>query len=271
MLVIQQTRIVTLVAKEALKEFPSKAALPSNLYKKFQINLRQFLKNILEMIKKSEEKSLSFETEKTKTDELFASWIIGAAASFELENSFEWDLESLICAQELVMLFAHLEAFMADSLRTICYARPDVLKGNKMIDWNTILSCGGWDELLDHLIERYVYEIGWESIQKRVNLLNQKFGLKIKFPETELKLIEEAEQIRHILVHNGGRINKKFITMTGRDDLVIDEPIKVKPKYVHQISIAMLALTSEIFRNVSEKFFGIKEPKFTLQHQDSVP
>jgi hypothetical protein len=173
------------------------------------------------------------------------------------------DFNRLLCSQQLVMVLAHLDAFMADSLRAICRVRPEVLMSEKKLEWSTLISCGGWDELLAHLIEQYVFEFGWRSIYKRVQFLKEQLGLVIDFPESDIELLEEAENIRNIIVHNGGRVSQEYIARTGRDDLRIGDFVPVTLEYVDEVSMAASTLAGELFVEVSRKFFGIEESEIS--------
>ncbi len=173
----------------------------------------------------------------------------------------EINYERLLYQQELSILFAQLDAFMADTLRVICQLRPEVLKKNKQIDWATIVSAGGWQEVLDLLTEEYVFEFGWPPLPKRLKMLREQFGIELSLRDSDWALLEEAENIRNIVVHNGGRINKEYINRTGRCELIIGDFIPLTSAYLESAEEVLRMLVSSLFLAVSEKFFGLDASK----------
>ena len=72
-------------------------------------------------------------------------------------------------------------------------------------------------------------------------------------------MLEGAENIRHIIVHNGGRASQEFINRTGRNDLAVGEIVPVTAEYVGDVSSSSRLLASELFTKVSKKFFQVGE------------
>ncbi len=87
--------------------------------------------------------------------------------------------------------------------------------------------------------------------------MKRKLDIDIKCPENELKQLREAELIRHLFVHNGGKIDYKFLEETGRTDLQIGDLAPISRDYLDRIEDIALMLVDDIFVKVSEKFFGI--------------
>lgn len=171
----------------------------------------------------------------------------------------DFRLQDVVCAQALVMYFAHLDAFMSDTVRTVCRVRPQVLSTGKKMDWQTIIALGGWDELVNHMTERYVFESGWGSVRQRVEFLRERLGLVIDLSESHLESLEETENIRHIVVHNGGRVSQEYIARTGRTDLELGTFVGVTLESVEGVMYLSRLLANGVFKAVSTKFFGKDE------------
>jgi hypothetical protein len=263
---VSQTRVLTVVAGEAVKEFPNR--LPEYLRRPLVARILDLARSTAKSEAEREEISANVEDTPGGSDwgerksRLFMPWLYMAIALQMIGGSAEdVNFEKLLCSQELVMLFTHLNAFMADSLRAICQVRPEVLRSGKQIDWATALSFRGKKGLLNHLTERYVFEFGWESVPKRLEFLRGKLGLAIECPVSDLELIEGAENIRNVVVHNGGRVDQEYIDKTGQSDLVIGEFVPVTPEYVDRVFTATRLLVGELFVQVSKKFFHVKDSK----------
>lgn len=270
---LNQTRVLAIVAGEVLKEFPRR--IPKSLREPVATGLREFvaaLEAALSGVRGATGKAVSqsVETKPVHSHEgeihsdlldavlkmYIAQVMVGASLP-------EVDFGRLVHSQELVMQFAHLDAFMADSLRSVCHVRPEVLRSDKKIEWATVLSCSGWEELLDQLAERYVFEFGWQPLPRRVEFLNHELGLGLGSWGYDLKVLEEAEKTRHIIVHNGGRASQEYVARTGRSDIPIGEFVPVTAEYTADVCETARLLASELFVEVSKKFFGVKDSEIS--------
>lgn len=164
------------------------------------------------------------------------------------------DFRKAITAQHLIMIFAHLDAFMSDSMRIICHIQPRVMASQKNITWENVLKAGNWDSLTERLTDEYVSEFVRPNVASRVEFLKSKLGLKIESSEKELKLLDEAENIRHSFVHNGGRVDEKFAKIIGRKDIIIGSEIQIEKDYLDSVFHAAVNLSASIFQQVNEKF-----------------
>ncbi|MBA7495105.1 hypothetical protein ES702_05684 [subsurface metagenome] len=262
---INQTRMLTIVSREVFKDFPK--GLPQNVQRSIHVSTGQMLSVINKALGR-EESVVKRTKDKLKglydikiTKDMGSTILFMSIALINLGIPLmEIESESLLYSQELVMIFAHLDAFMSDSLRIICQACPEVLKRNKKIDWATAISCGGWEKLLDHLIEKYVFEFGWQSISKRIKSLREELGIIVKYRGSDLELLEEAEELRNIVVHNGGRVSQEYIAKTGRNDLIVGAFYPLKSKYLGKVSSAARVLCGELFMGIGRKFFNKKSP-----------
>lgn len=127
-----------------------------------------------------------------------------------------------VYVQQLVMTFAYLDAFIADSVRAICQACPAVLKSRKTLDWATIVSIGNWEGLLQALVDRCVHEFGFRSVVERIDTMRSRFGLELDLGDRLMRVLEVGEMIRNLFVHNGGRVNQDFIDRTATIHLRMD-------------------------------------------------
>jgi hypothetical protein len=156
------------------------------------------------------------------------------------------------------MHFAHLDAFMADTVRAICKARPDVLKSGRKLDWEAIVSSGGWEGLMTRLADQYAYEFGWESVTERLKVMQERLGLTLACPREHTRLLEEAELTRHVVVHNGGRVSQQYIQRTGCTDLRIGQFVPVTPTYVAQVARCAWSVAGALCVAVARAYCGVE-------------
>ncbi|MFQ5848679.1 MAG: hypothetical protein ACE5IQ_13545 [Candidatus Methylomirabilales bacterium] len=158
------------------------------------------------------------------------------------------------------MLFAHLDAFLADTVRAICFKCPEVLKCDKKMDWAQIIACGSWETVLDRLVEEYVFAFGWPGLTKRVEHMKERIGLELEVPEEELQEIRGAELIRDVIVHNGGQVSQEYLNRSGRTDVAVGDGIDVGGEELRKVSGAMRRLAEGIAKATAKKFFEKEEP-----------
>ena len=259
---VTETRVTSLATGAALNEFPYN--LDNETLDSFQTALHTILGELEQAFKRSTSSGEELRA-RTKYSEqhiinplahnlvtlFFARKLTGQPT----ENILQ--VGSLLYAQEIVMLLAHLDAFMADTVRTICVREPRILRRTKKIDWADIIDSGNWETLIDNMVDSYAYEFGWKSIRERVEYLRREHGLQIGFSPEKLKNLDAAENLRHIIIHNGSRVSPEYLARTGRTDVTIGELIPVAAEDAEEVSGLVGGLASNLFRAVAEKYFGI--------------
>jgi hypothetical protein len=251
-----QSRVLTIVAREALKDFPSK--LPKSIREPLTDTMTQVNRALGLAEPETEGRPVP---EYIAMDVSKSHEIAKAALSMYLARahlgipSEDVDFERALCSQALVMVFAHIDTFMCDTIETVCRMRPEIMNSRKSMEWDTILSLGGWEELLDHMIEMYVFKFGWKPVSQRVEFLRKEIGLNIDFTDSELGSVAEAENLRHVVVHNGGRGSEEYLKKSGRQDVALGELLPIPPVLVQDAYQATRTLAGHLFLAVSEKFF----------------
>lgn len=279
LMAISQIEVLILVSREATKDFPKN--LPQELRSPLAEALREMGSALMEVATAAREGKKVAKSIKLPKDPIKSKLVESAFSLFfaqtkpttlhETSKTFEVGFEKVLSSQALIMVFAHIEGFMADTLRVVCTVRPDVLKSEKKVDWATALAFDKKEDLISYLTERYVFEFGWQNLPKRLELLKKDTGLEIEYPQSELELIAMAENIRHVIVHNAGRVNQAYIEKTGRTDLAVGDLVPVTLEYIYQLSNAARMLASDLFFAVSKKFFDIEDKKLvgTLRRKKS--
>ena len=109
---------------------------------------------------------------------------------------------------------------------------------------------------------------------KKLNYFNEKFGLDLSLSEKDRSNIGDAELLRHLVMHNGGRVSAEHIRRTGNKALKLGETVPIDHEKVSVVSFAIRKAASELFIGVSEAIFKNKEsdlkdiPRF--QDEDEV-
>ena len=254
------TSLATMVGADIYRDFP--ARLPLDLAKRFEEASREVLSQLEAFgpVPGGDESARFVHLGKSG-ENMFIHRVLDMMTAMVMlgytdPKEIDLGLQSAVCSQALVMYFAHLDAFLADTLRMLCQVNPQILSTGKKIAWETIMALGGWDELIDHLTEQYAFEFGWGTVRQRVESFEGRLGLAIGLSESELQSLSEAENLRHIVIHNGGRVSEEFVARTGRTDLAPGTIVRVTLEYVEGVLDLSRLLANRVFRAVSAKFFG---------------
>ena len=138
-----------------------------------------------------------------------------------------WWTEVLIC--RYVDAF---EYYISQILRRVFIHCPDLLKGSdtKMrgtsdnkVEVREVLEAGSISEFIQRYADKKVYDLSYRGLENLVEYLNSNLGLKIDTNLPAFQYVLYMTEVRNIIVHNAGRINKIFSQRTGRKDLQIGD------------------------------------------------
>jgi hypothetical protein len=256
---IQQAHIVAIVSKPTLIDFPT--GLPAATREDLANFLQPLAAGIMEIASAA---TAQENTAKNRTltvpigdDPLVLSLVRLILSSVpDVKPLKDISFERLLFSQVLISTIAHLESFLAGSVMAACHAEPRLLCRNKTLTWKSIIEAGSWEDVIDLLVEEYTYEFGLKPLSGRLKCLGDDLGLSLSPLGTkDLPRLEEACEVRHIIVHNGGRVSRQFLIRTGRTDLDLGEPFEVTEKYSQQIGNAAERLCAAVFVDIAIKFF----------------
>jgi len=262
---VAQVKLLTIVAEKVLKTFPE--GLPPHLRDPFVKDMKMAVETLGKEMEVARREGAPRSIELPHESDIFGATFEMINVGYFLHGSMAHpDFERSLLYQWLVMVFAHLDAFIADTVRAICQVRPEVLKSDRKMSWEAILDYGEWEELLNQMVERYVLEIGWPPIRKRIEFLIKEFGLEIDFPSPYINVIEQAENDRHVVLHNGARISQEYIDRTQRRDVRVGDLIPLNREYLEKIHLHSSALASAVMRSVAKKFFEVQDSDLPKVH-----
>ncbi len=257
---IQRGQVASMVSALVLAEFPSK--LPVEVKDEIIKAMKGFAAMIDDTLQEQEAKEKTSDGLNTNGSPL--TWpslklFISAALS---KDSCSLDFGPLLFQQGLVMTLAHIDGFLSESFKVIFRREPRVLRRSKQLTWEDALAAGSYEKLLTTLSEQYAFELGWKTLSQRIEWMRDEINLPLH-AVSEYAMLEEAFQIRHIIVHNGGRVSKEFLARTGRADVTLGEDLILTPGYCKEIAAQAELFCSDVFVCIAEKFFEAKKTDLT--------
>jgi len=260
---VNKAEVITFAAGCALEDFPSN--LPSGLregLKDVMKELVEFLDSALpnsevDEIPRCDRKEIAIPT-KYEFATILSLWFTIIKAG---ERPHNIDFQEALYHQQLVMLVAHTEAFWGDSIRAICCAAPGILKSQKrQISWSDALNYSDRESLLSALIENFVSDMTQnKGVKCFLENLKKRLKLHIVVDQHAINAMVTAEQVRHIIVHNGGKIDARFLEKT-KIQQAVGEDFKVTVGFMRDVAQASTSIALAVFEAVARKYFSIEDP-----------
>lgn len=115
-------------------------------------------------------------------------------------------------SQILIFTVSLFEFYVKDILEYMYRRNISCLRTkDKTLEYDKLLSFNNMNELVDYVIEKESFAIGFLSYDELTNYLFKKWKINLDKTEITRESIEEIFLIRNLLVHNRGRVNRTFL------------------------------------------------------------
>ncbi|NHJ46891.1 MAG: hypothetical protein FK733_03805 [Asgard group archaeon] len=185
---------------------------------------------------------------------------VDEAKVFELKSIFK----KIILEQEFLSYYSLFEAYL-NSILTIIFKKypkklspKDLPKDEKRnIKWDDILHYDNYDDLIEFMIEKYVYSFGYKSLYKRLNHLqnSKNFNLQINIVQNDEQLLNEIEELRNCFIHSGGRVTIKALPKLRQPNINVGDEIILTPKANIEIYNFFKQKSNLLFKQTAEKYY----------------
>lgn len=134
-----------------------------------------------------------------------------------------------VCEMMLVRGTDNFLTYVSELLALIFTTRPETLRSAETVKLEEILEHGTMDDLVKRLAERRVERLSYQGMKDLQKDLAEKLDFEI-FPSFErLSRAIRIIEIRNLLVHNRGIVNRIFQVKTGDSSLAIGSLFKLRP------------------------------------------
>src|SRR5215475_721560 len=76
-------------------------------------------------------------------------------------------------------------------------------------------------------------------------------------------MLEAGEQVRHVIVHNGGHVSAEYLRRTRRTDLALGSVVPLDDETLERISIVAGGICGEVFIDIATSFFGASDAELS--------
>ena len=259
-----QNYIFRMCAQHLFAEFPSR--LPPDL----QQHINDALNEVAEKMQTRSDGYSRIDMDPTayKNELSLAMTELVISRIYLGEKNFKADYYYFVEGQYLVSLFSQVDAFLSDTLRIVLRIHPGRLKTNRQIEWKDIIAAGDWDSLIQKLTESYILGFSHKSLPDRIAEF-EKMGIAFDRDEEIKDVLGYGENVRHIVVHNGGIVSEAFIEKTARKDVTVGEQLSLHHEDLLAFWRAAQSLGGDVFRGVATKFCGMDSKDLFGFHQPS--
>ena len=271
---INKFNLVKIISTYYLSDFPDNLSDDIKLPIEFIITYFQGMTNNQLKYREIDDRTIEFYvpgTDKTKIAKIseeipILEFILGIASQFEdvekdgkrsieLKETLSKDFIEILNSQIITLLYAYFDSFLAECMYYILKIKSDIWE-NKKIQLTYLESQK--DDLEEQFIEKYINQhFSREPTYKQIRIITNKIESKIDqlFDKDRLKLLEESEQVRHLIVHNFGKINSKFKSLIATE-LDIGEKFPITKEYTDKILHLIVGAMLKLFEEIAIKLFG---------------
>src|SRR5262249_31089729 len=105
-------------------------------------------------------------------------------------------------------------------------AQPEVI-ADELIPLRTVLESGSTDEFLDRLAFRIIDDLSFKGYDGILKYMEKTLSVSLAIDESVTRGARAAVGMRNILIHNGGRVNEKFVRDTGMKGFKLGDRIHI--------------------------------------------
>ena len=117
--------------------------------------------------------------------------------------------------------------YIAELLALVFTTRPETLKSNEMVRLEEILQHSTMEDLVQYLAERRVERLSYQGMKDLQKDLADRLGFELFLSDESLSRAIRIIEVRNLIVHNRGIVNRLFQTRTGDSTVAIGSPVKI--------------------------------------------
>ena len=162
--------------------------------------------------------------------------------------------------------------FVTGILKEIFRSRRDMMRSTKTETWETILSFQSIDDLLSFGVEKRVHDLAFLGLRELTSNLRDRNGIDLFPDESDLTRAIRSIEIRNLLTHNRGIINRIILERAGIPSDTLGQKIVVDGYFAIYAGIFFCNSAIEQESRLVAKFHlqtPIRRDKLSLIHSAS--
>ncbi len=176
-----------------------------------------------------------------------------------LNEGFLKYLTDSLNSVKLIMYLTYAEALIKDILEIICEVEPKIMRNSENeLKFKEILNFSDFEELNKYLIDVFVSSKLNGTFSSQCEALEKILSKEFKSVQKCNHEINKMIHIRNIFVHNGGKVDNKFIKETQLTNLNVGDSYHMSDKELEGYTGILHLIAVEIENVVLEQFFKTK-------------
>lgn len=108
-----------------------------------------------------------------------------------------------------------LQIYLGEALHRVFLGRPETLRSSEMVEIRRVLEHDSIQEFTAEVAAQKVDDLAYRGFAEVLDYLKARLGVTIDLDEQGIINTSYAVSVRNIIVHNDGRINRRFLRDTG--------------------------------------------------------
>ena len=163
--------------------------------------------------------------------------------------------------------------YLAELLALIFRTRPETLKSSETVRLDELLQHSSMEDLINFLAENRMEKLSYQGMRELCSYLDEKLGLKLFDSNDDLQRAVFLVEVRNIIVHNRGVVNRIFKSRVPWFEAEMGESINLKFDDVFSHLAFLAKSLRQVDQRASEKFalpLPISLDKFKHDMKDKV-
>lgn len=175
------------------------------------------------------------------------------------------DEESLytICSENTFKNFVSiLEDYLKEVLLFLFNSEPEkVFHKDGSIKLNELLRYESIEQIKDHLIEKKVIDVSYNSLAEMIRYIEDVFKIKFEIDPDIIQALKEITNIRNILVHNKGVVNELFLEkQNGKESFFFEESYEKGIRLI--IGVEGMEIIFEMLSKLGKHIFDVLDSDY---------
>ena len=173
----------------------------------------------------------------------------------------------VIWSEEVVMSVSLLRAFLANSVDLMLRSDSDLLEtyyteisnGKSvplMYPPKTVLALG-WVRFLNLLREKKKSVFSGKPLGQQIASLDEDYELRMGLGN-ERKMLDLVENVRHIIVHNDGKVDSRFLANTKISNLTVGDIYPLDAEFAESTSSLVATVAETVFSKISKLYLEVE-------------
>ena len=245
-------RLLAKIGYRYLSDLPK--SLPQSERDAFEATLRRSIEVGLQWAQTSEKEWVGVSPIASLDDDGSAADIFELVLAYKNERANKRFVRHVALEQCVVNTFAQLDALLQDVVEIIATIEPRTLSSSRQITHADVLRQGDWTSLLHHISQKFLSEFGRENLKKRLEILEERFGLQFEVDSAQLTNVLVGEQTRHLFTHTGGVVSIDFLRQTNLKDYQVGDKIEISVNYCNHLTDTLLHIGSLLWKAIETKY-----------------